>query len=89
MWYVCIQSEVLQTTCPGSVSTTFCLAHCLALMSWYPLHSLNTYGLAGSHREPVWGQTPPEWNKEDYFSPEVQNLEWIIPGNPQDAWQAP
>lgn len=44
---------------------------------------------AGSHGEPVWGQIPPEWNKEACFSPEVQNLEWIIPGNSQDAWQAP
>lgn len=30
--------------------------------------------MAGSHGEPIWGQIPPEWNKEARFSPEVKTL---------------
>lgn len=59
-------------------------------MSGHPQPLTEHIRLVGSHGELIWGQIPPEWSKEACFSPEVQNLGWIVPAaRRQDAWQAP
>lgn len=83
-WCVCIQSEVLQTTRPRLVRTTLYLDHCLTWPHWpwarldelvpCPPPLTEHVWMAGSHGEPIWGQIPPEWNKEARFSPEVKTL---------------